>query len=215
MDRRTFLMSATGCTLFLTGCTTNSPTNEGANTPSAETSTAQKNPTEATSTVQPETTSLKTVSNRPGPNLISGLNSTKYNTVEQTQKTVSFDLPTVELPDGYIFSRAYIAGSSSTTNVDSSDTTNTTKEFVALIYANRSNNSTVEWAVVEISHPQTKKLPTKVGRNISIGNRTGVYYREKKRSNLIFICGSSMYDLRGPFTRKQLIEIVQSICKGK
>lgn len=152
------------------------------------------------STAKPTETSVsKADNNRSGPHPIGDLNPSQYDSIAKVRKAVSFDLPTVKLPAGYTFARAAVAMSD--------DTANTNQEYVALIYANRSSNSITKWAVVYIVHPQNE-TNFDIGQNVSIGNRTGAYYGNQ----LLFVCHNSEYEISGPFTRDQLVQIAKSIC---
>lgn len=202
MHRRTFLSIAIGGAFALTGCTTDGSADGEPAAPSPEASTAIESP----SVERTETSSPETSSDHRGPNPIGDLNPRRYSTIEQTQQVVSLDLPTVELPDEYEFARAAVARSN--------DTANTNEEYVALIYANRSNDSATDWAVVYVVSP-SGGLPSRIGKNVSIGNRTGVYYGNQNEGHLHFVCGGSEYEVSGPFTRKQLMRIARSICTGK
>lgn len=187
---------------FLAGCIGTS----GSGEETTPTKTITKNPTPTTIKEAPSATSSKVESDYSGPHPIGDLNPTKYDTINTTQNAVSFDLPTAELPKGYRFVRATVAMSNTTTNQN--------EEYVALIYANRSNKMATNWAVVYIVHPQAE-VNFRIGQNVSIGNRTGAYYGNQKYGHLHFVCNNSEYELSGPFTQDQLVQIAQSICTTK
>ena len=156
------------------------------------------------STAKPiETTSSKVDSSLSGPDPIGDLNPSRYDSFAKVQKAVSFDLPTIELPEGYTFARAAVTRNA--------DTAGTNQEYVALIYASRSENSAKNWTVVYIVRPRSE-ANFRIGRNISIGDRTGAYYRGSDRRHLLFACNDSEYEVSGPFTQNRLVQIARSVC---
>jgi len=227
MNRRTYLTGLVAC-IAGAGClgepsADNQPEDQITNseisteTVSISTTTGTRTTTESIETSTEELTSVATVesletspscvnSNYSGPQPIGDLNPTIYNRISETQEAVSFGLPTIQLPKEYSFSRATVAISDSTAD--------TNQEYVALIYANHSNSSATNWAVVYIVHPQDK-ANFHIGQNISVGNRTGAYYEGPNKGHLLFVCDNSEYELSGPFAKDQLVQIAQSICSAK
>lgn len=190
---------------------TTAPTSTGSPTASSDTSTSTTETSTKRQTTADESTPTITQgsteaadSNNSGPHPIRDLDPETYNTTNQAQKAVSFDLPEPELPEGYTFARAAVAMSD--------DTANTSQEYVALIYANRSDGSTTDWAVVYAVHPQ-EEMTFSIGENVSIGNRTGAYYTGPNRGHLHLVCDNFGYELSGPFTQDQLTQIAQSVCE--
>lgn len=156
---------------------------------------------------QTETTPSKTVSNRPtlypSTSVDHKQNPNHYSTLTQTQNAVSFSLPTVDLPDGYEFVRAAV--------IHRDDTANTNTVYVGLVYVNRSDSET-QWATIELDHPNPGMKP-EIGETVSIGAGTGAYYRDPNGGHIHFACDNSGYEITGWFTKKQLIQIAESICR--
>jgi hypothetical protein len=140
-----------------------------------------------------------------GPRPLGDLDPEVYASRDEAEEATSFALPTVELPDGYAFERASVAASDDTEGGD--------EEYVALIYADRSDDSATEWAVLYVVHPGDE-TDYRIGENVSVGTRSGAYYEESDREHVLFSCNGSEYDLSGPFRRERLVRIARSICES-